>query len=155
MEEIRAKRIARRSIPGKSCKSKNSGDDENGGDDSRDNDGYVECITKDTIETDKLLNKLKNDEPTSDNIFFRLSIISSEIGDIHKAIVYAERFRDDEKISASHLANGKLAMADALTQLYLLCISLDWDFHKLRRLGVQHLEERHEDFKWKGWRKIK
>ena len=84
-----------------------------------------------------------------------MSIIAYEIGDLHRAVVYSNRFKDDEKIRIAHLAHGKLALADALTQLYLLCLSLGWDFNKLRELGALHLQERHEDFKRDGWSEIK
>lgn len=108
-----------------------------------------------TSDIDKLLVELKRNEPSSDNQLFRLSIIAYEIGDLHRAIAYASRFKDDEKARLAYLANGKLAIADALTQLYLLCISLEWDFNKLRELGVLHLQERQEDFKRDGWCEIK
>ena len=77
-----------------------------------------------------------------------------EIGDLNRSIAYAERFRNDEKTRIAHLANGKLAMADVLAQLYLLCISLGWNFHELRKLGMEHLKERQEDFKKQGWNEI-
>jgi hypothetical protein len=104
---------------------------------------------------DQLLSELKNDEPGSDDQLFRMSIIAYELGDLHRAIVYANRFRDDEKMRLAYMANGKLALADVLTQLYLLCVSLEWDFNKLRELGALHLKERHEDFKRDGWSEVK
>ncbi len=103
---------------------------------------------------DKLLAELKRNEPSSDNKLFRLSIIAYEIGDLHRAIAYSTRFKDDEKARIAYLANGKLALADALTQLYLLCLSLEWDFNELRELGALHLQERHEDFKRDGWSEV-
>jgi len=104
---------------------------------------------------DKGLIELKGNEPTSDNQFFRMSIIGYELGDLHRAIVYATRFKDDKKMRTAHLANGKLAMADLLTQLYLLCSTLEWDFNTLRKLGLDHLRERHGDFRRDGWSEIK
>lgn len=77
------------------------------------------------------------------------------MGGLNRSIVYAERFRDDKKARIAYLANGKLALADILTQLYLLCQSVGWDFNELRKLGVEHLKERHEDFKKQGWNEIK
>jgi len=150
MERIRAERLARRSLPneGKLPNNKNSGGDE---ENKKDYGNKNENID----EIDKLLEELKKNEPTSDNLFYRLSIIAYEIGDLNRAIVYAERFRGDEKIRIGHLANGKLALADALTQLFLLCETLEWDFHALRKLGADHLAERHQDFKRDGWSDIK
>ena len=54
-----------------------------------------------------------------------------------------------------HLANGKLALADSLAQLYLLCRTLEWNFHELRKLGADHLAERYKDFIRDRWTEIK
>lgn len=148
MERIRAERAARYSIPNSLVESKGSGD-------KKDNEGDKKEIIEQANDIDKLLAELKKNEPTSDNQFFRLSIIAYEMGDLHRSIVYAERFKNDPKIRAGHLANGRLALADALTQLYLLCMSLEWDFHALRKLGADHLAERHRDFERDGWSEIK
>lgn len=137
-----------------------------------------EVDTKSDCVTIKL-KLLKLQEPNSDNLFFRNSIIGYEWGDLQRAIVYAERFtnketifkvedgkkvmfRDGFKDRNTILSEGKLAMADLLTQLCLLSISLEemtgdegWDFGKLRELGAQHLEERHKDFKRDGWAEVK
>lgn len=159
MERIRAERIAQRTFPNNLNKRNDNVDDDKN---RRCNEDIKE--TKETKEIKEikeikdigeLLIELKRNEPTSDNQFFRLAILAYEIGDLNRSIVYAERFRDDEKARIAHLAHGKLAMADALTQLYLLCISLGWDFDKLRELGVQHLKERQQDFRIQGWVDIK
>jgi len=110
---------------------------------------------------DITLNILKAQEPDSDNLFFRLAIIDYELGDLARAIVYSERFtkkamfRDGFKDKSVILTEGKLAMADVLTQLHLLCISLGWNFEELRELGAQHLEERQKDFKRDEWKEVK
>ena len=150
MEKIRAERIASRSFPNNSSKESESIEkDSNSG-------GNLEKIedVNEKSDIDKLLIELKKNEPTSDNQFFRLAILMYEMGDLSRSIVYAERFRDDEKTRIIHLANGKLAMADVLTQLYLLCTSIGWNFYELRRLGVEHLKERQEDFKRQRWSKV-
>lgn len=152
MERIRAERMARRSLP-KDLKKINEVTEKNNS--SGGNLEKTKDIGEVASDIDKLLIKLKNNEPSSDGQFFRLSIISYEIGDLHRSIVYAERFKDDEKARIAYMANGKLAMADVLTQLYLLCVSFGWNFHELRRLGAKHLEERHQDFKRDGWKEIK
>jgi len=121
---------------------------------------------------DSVLRYLKSQEPNSDNLFFRLAIIEYEWGDLNRAIVYSERFCNDEtmfkvgddkkvmfrdgfKDKKVILSEGKLAMADMLTQLYLLTLSLGWDWEELRKLGANHLEERHKDFKRDGWKEVK
>jgi len=120
-------------------------------------------------EVDNVLKQLKSQEPNSDNLFFRLAIINYEFGDLNRAIVYSERFCNDEtmfKIEEGKevmfrdgfkdkkviLSEGRLAMADMLTQLYLLSLSLGWDWNELRKLGADHLAERHKDFNRDGWK---
>lgn len=160
MERIRTERITKRSFPNNSSKKNESVDN------GKNSGGNLEKIkstdekdicnlTEDASDIDKLLIELKKNEPTSDNQFFRLAIIAYEMGDLNRSIVYAERFKNDEKARIAYLANGKLALADALTQLHLLCQSVGWNFNDLRKLGAEHLKERQEDFKKQGWREIR
>lgn len=163
MERIRAERVIKRSFPN----SINNSSKKNESVDNAKNSGSnlekikstdeknIDSITEDVSNVDKLLIQLKKDEPTSDNQFFRLAIITYEMGDLNRSIVYAERFRNDEKARTAYLANGKLALADLLTQLHLLCQTVGWDFNELRMLGAKHLNERQEDFKKEGWSDIK
>ena len=167
MERIRVERITKRSFPNNSNKkndgvdnSKNSGGnlEKIKGTDEKDIGNvteYVSDVIEDVSDVDKLLIQLKKNEPTSDNQFFRLAILMYEMGDLNRSIVYAERFKNDEKARIAYLANGKLALADALTQLHLLCQSVGWNFNDIRKLGVEHLKERQEDFKKQGWREIR
>lgn len=157
MERIRAERLKLRSFPNLEEDNTVKSDDSSIADISDNvskekNENGDKC--DDMCCVDRLLFELKRNEPGSDDQFFRLSIIAYEIGDLHRSVVYANRFKD-EKMRIAHLAHGKLALADALTQLYLLCLSLGWDFHKLRELGASHLKERHEDFKRDGWSDVK
>lgn len=160
MGRIRSERIAKRSFPNNSNKKNDSVEDsKNSGcnlEKIKSTDEKDICnITEDASDVDKLLIELKKNEPTSDNQFFRLAIIAYEMGDLNRSIVYAERFKNDEKARIAYLANGKLALADALTQLHLLCQSVGWNFNDLRKLGAEHLKERQEDFKKQGWREIR
>ena len=108
------------------------------------------------------LQELKNNEPTSDNLFFRTNIIMYEFGDLCRSIVYAERFknnktlfRDGFKNTNTILSEGKLAMADIITQLRMLCLSIEWNFDELSELGIKHLEERQKDYIRDGWNEVK
>jgi hypothetical protein len=120
-------------------------------------------VTVISKQIDTVLRDLKSNEPTSDNEFFRMNIIMYELGDLSRALVYAERFRNTDKVmfrdgfkdKNTILAEGKLAMADLLTQLHMLCISMDWDIENLREMGAQHLAERQQDFKRDGWSEVK
>ncbi len=155
MVKIRKERLKIRNTKNKTEKkiekeSEKKIDSNNIGDVSR-NTSDIKIYTNDI---EKELAELKRNEPTSDNQFFRMSIIGYELGDLHRAIVYSQRFKNDEKIKMSHLANGKLAMADLLIQLNLLCTTLEWNFEELRKLGLEHLKERHKDFGRDGWSEI-
>jgi hypothetical protein len=103
----------------------------------------------------KVLPEIKAREPTSNSPFFRLAIIGYEIGkafaSLEHAIVYAERFKDDLTMRNAELKNAQLELGDCFTQLQLLCITYGFDIDETRLLGAQHLAERHEDFKLKGW----
>lgn len=125
---------------------------------------YEKHLNKEPRITDveSLLIRLKKNEPTSDNRFFRLSIIAYELGDLNRAIVYANRFNESNGVQFGSnwkspdavIAEGKLAMLDLLTQLHMLCLSMNWDFEELRELGAQHLEERQKDFIRDGWTEV-
>ncbi len=111
---------------------------------------------------DDLLRELKKREPSGDNPFFRLAIIGYEIqktfGSLEHSIVYYERFKDGiqdtDKEKACHLKNAQLELGDCFTQLQLLALTYGFDIDETRELGAQHLAERHEDFKRKGWCEI-
>ena len=111
----------------------------------------------------KKLSDLKKKEPDSDKPFFRLAIIGYEIGktlsSLEHAIVYYERFKqgiiDDEKERNAYLRNAQIEIGDCFTQLELLCNTYNFNVDETRALGAQHLAERHEDFKVKGWTEIK
>ena len=105
------------------------------------------------------IKELKKNEPTSDNEFFRTNIIMYEFGDLCRAIVYANRFKNTDKIMFRDgfkdvniiMSEGKLAMADMITQLRMLCVSLNWNFDEVSELGIKHLEERQKDHERDEW----
>ncbi len=112
---------------------------------------------------EKELIELKKNEPSSDNEFFRLAIMDYELGDLARSLVYSNRFNESNKVQYGSnwispeviLSNGKLAMADLVTQLHMLCLSLGWNFEDLRELGLEHLRERQKDFERDGWSEVK
>lgn len=81
-------------------------------------------------------------------IFFRLSVISYELGDLHRDIAFSIRFPQEK---AAHMANAKLSLADLIVQIHLLCDELGFDEKELDELGWKHLEERYAEFKRRGW----
>lgn len=121
-------------------------------------DNFEELLRKERVnrraipnDIDSQLKELKKIEPTSDNIMVRLNIIGYEYGDLQRALVYAERFRNDDIKVKGYYGEGKLAVADMITMLHMLCISLGWNFEELRKYGVEHLKERQHDFIGDRW----
>ena len=89
----------------------------------------------------------RSKEPKS-NIFYRLSIIGYELGDLMKDIAYMHRF---PKERVAHRANAKLSVADLIVQISLLCDELNFNENELRELGWEHLEEKYKEFEKRGW----
>lgn len=118
----------------------------------------LESISKSTLSLQKRLSELKAKEPTSDKPFFRLAIIGYELaksfGSLEHAIVYSERFKNNPELYNQEIKNAQLEMGQCMIQLILLCKTYDLDVWKTLELGVRNLEERHEDFKRKGWCEI-
>jgi len=142
IEKLRAERIARRSFPNIQKTQKNI------------NSGYYDIEDDIGDDIEKKLKELKKDEPSSDNIFRRLAIIGYEYGFVQRHLTYAEIFKEDKKERRIQLASARLELADLITQINMLCITMEWDLEELRKLGVQHLEERHEDFRRNKWRDV-
>ena len=82
------------------------------------------------------------------HIFFRLSIISYELGDLHRDIAYMYRF---PKESSAHRANVRLSLGDLMVQLSLLCDELGFNEEEIKELGWKHLEEKYKEFERRGW----
>lgn len=66
-----------------------------------------------------------------------------------KLASYATRFPDER---AAHLADLKLALGDVMVQAALMCLDVGFDPYEILRLGIQHVRERFEDFKRRGWK---
>ena len=109
-------------------------------------------------QVNNVLKELKKREPTSDSPFFRLAIIGYEIqktfGSLEHAIVYFERFKEDTAERRSYLKDAQLELGDCFTQLQLLAETYGFDIDETRKLGAQHLAERHKDFEIKGWTEV-
>ncbi len=118
----------------------------------------LEIISHETKFLQNKLRELKSREPTSDKPFFRLAIIGYELaksfGSLEHAIVYAERFKTDPKLYNQEIKNAQLEVGQCLIQLIMLCQTYHLDVWKTMEIAVRNLEERHEDFKNKGWTEI-
>ena len=118
----------------------------------------LECLLHSTKNLHNKLSDLKRQEPQSDKPFFRLAIIGYEIvkvlGSLEHAIVYAERFKDDPALYNQEIKNAQIELGDCFVQLCLLAKTYNLNIWDTLEMGILHLEERHEDFKRKGWCEI-
>lgn len=67
----------------------------------------------------------------------------------HKNVIVS--FKASETVVNAMEHEAKLGMADLITQCRMLCLDCNWDFDELQILGLEHLKERHEDFKKDGF----
>jgi len=106
--------------------------------------------------SDDLFEKLKElrkyePPPSNQKNILRCCIMGYELGDIQRAIKTNSMENIDFVIKQGHIENGKLGMADLITQLKMLCLDIGWNYKEIEKMGVDHLIERHEDFKKEGW----
>lgn len=93
----------------------------------------------------KILEEVK--EPKA-SVFFRLSLITHNLGELTRDIAYVYRLPQEAK---AHKANIKISLADLLTQLSILCLDLGLKEDKIRELGLQRFREKCAEFKKRGW----
>lgn len=67
---------------------------------------------------------------------FTARILSYEVGDIHKCLIYQERFGPGWE------GELRLAVADALTMVSLLAEQLGYDLDALRHDGLERFQDR-------------
>ena len=102
----------------------------------------------------KELIELKNQEPHSDDaktLILRGCICGYELGDIQRALLMNSRTGIDSNVRHGYLENGKLGMADLITQLRMICVTLGWSFKDIQDMGMTHLKERHVELDNDGW----
>ena len=68
---------------------------------------------------------------------FTLRVLTYEIGDLHKLLIYRERLGD-----AGYIGDTELACADALTMILLFAEQQGYDLDELKELGLERFEER-------------
>ena len=68
---------------------------------------------------------------------FTARVLSHEIGDVHKLLIYIERFGN-----AGYLGDLKIACADTLTMIGLLSEQLGYEVEELERIGLERFNDR-------------
>lgn len=76
---------------------------------------------------------------------FTARVLSYEIGDIHKLLIYKERFG-----STGYLGDLKMACADTLTMISLLSEQFEYDLGELKEIGLERFKYRMQESSSKG-----
>lgn len=84
-------------------------------------------------------------------LLLRTSILSYEVGEVVKNIVYANRFNDKRE---AYLAYAKSGIHDIIVQAELLCRQLGMNYEQTCDDAWDKLAERFKDFQRDGWSKI-
>lgn len=66
-----------------------------------------------------------------------------------KLASYMARFPGE---AAAHRADLRLALGDVMVQAAMMCLDVGFDPKEILKLGIQHVRERFEEFKERGWK---
>ena len=97
--------------------------------------------------TTRTLHTLEKDKKTPID---RIVILNKEIAQVAYELLQCRIFPGEAK---AHMANAKLELGDALTQLNMLCLDMELVPEEILKLGIQHTYERFQDFAERGWDK--
>lgn len=105
------------------------------------------------VEISKELRKLRAQEPAHNaaRSIMRTAIMGYELADIQKFAVRSAPHTVDRQIEIGMRENAKLGMADLVTQCRMFCLDHYWCFDEIQLMGLEHLQERHVDFKRDGF----
>ncbi len=80
--------------------------------------------------------KIMSKHPVQRDILWRMCILIYELGDTVKAVIY-KRYYGDTGVHAEL----KIALADLIAQIHILCLQANLDFKELEELGLKRLGE--------------
>ena len=108
---------------------------------------------KEVVEISKELRILYNREPPHNNHskIVRTSIMGYELGAVQQFAVKNNQKDLNPMIKRGLEEEAKLGMADLITTCRMFCIDNFWSFDEIQKLGLDHLKERHEEFKKDGF----
>jgi len=109
---------------------------------------------KDEVEITKELMKLRRAEPsvTPAKLILRTNIMGYELGAIQEFSTKNSQEHLPEYIKQGLKDEAMLGMADLIIQCRMLCLDIPmWNFDVIQKMGLDHLIERHEDFKKDGF----
>ncbi len=105
------------------------------------------------VDINKEFKTLHIEEPVSTDMrkILRTNIMGYELGHIQQFTNNNAHESLDSKTKKVFEGNAKLGMADLIAQCRMLCLDCGWDFDDIQLMGLDHLKERHDDFKKIGW----
>ena len=108
---------------------------------------------KEVVEISKELRRLHNQEPPHTNTtkIIRTNIMGYELGAIQQFTTKNNQKSLDPIIKKGLEEEAKLGMADLIITCRMLCIDNFWSFDEIQKLGLEHLKERHKEFKSDGF----
>ena len=80
--------------------------------------------------------KLMLSSPIQRDRFYRLCILTYQLGDVVKSTVYEYYYGD----SGVH-GEVKVALADLIAQIHIFCLHRNLDFRELEELGLKRLAD--------------
>ena len=95
----------------------------------------------------RTLHMLEKDKKTPED---RIIILSHEIANVAYELLQCRIFPGEKQ---ARMANVRLELGDALTQLNMLCLDMELVPEEILKLGIQHTYERFQDFAERGWDK--
>lgn len=97
--------------------------------------------------TVRTLHMLEKDKKTPED---RITIFNHELANVAYELLQCRIFPDEKQ---ARMANVRLELGDALTQLNMLCLDIGLVPEEILKLGIQHTYERFQDFAERGWDK--
>ena len=95
--------------------------------------------------TYRTIHTMERDKKTPND---RITILNKELAMVAYELLQARIF---PKESEERQANAMLELADAMLQIHMLCLDMDFLPEDILKLGVQHAFERFQDFDARGW----
>lgn len=97
--------------------------------------------------TVRTLHMLEKDKKTPED---RIIIFNHELANVAYELLQCKIFPSERQ---ARMANVRLELGDALTQLNMLCLDLELVPEEILKLGIQHTYERFQEFAERGWDK--
>ena len=95
--------------------------------------------------TYRTIHMMEKDKKTPND---RITILNKELAMVAYELLQSRIF---PKESEERQANAMLELADAMLQIHMLCLDMDFLPEDILKLGVQHAFERFQDFDARGW----